>query len=145
MSVTVLALEGAPARQAFVETATERPDVRAPIDHLPTRLFRAHVGRCPEHHALSSGVTRGDCRFGAVVRCVEGLRQAEVQQLHTLVGRDRDVCRFEVPMDDARVVRRFEPFGDLAADVERFANRRAPCRKRSASVCPGTSSMTRKG
>jgi hypothetical protein len=117
-------LEGAPAGQAFVETAPECPDVGAPVDHLPTRLFRAHVGRGPKNGALSRLLDRRQCRFDPALRHVGGLCEAKVQELHLPVGTDLDVRRLEVAMDDARVVRRFEPLGNLPTDVERVANRK---------------------
>jgi hypothetical protein len=40
------------------------------------------------------------------------LRQAEVEELHALPG-DENVGGFEIAMDDARLVRRFERLADL--------------------------------
>ena len=38
-------------REHLVEHTAERPDIRACVDRLPTRLLWAHVGRGPENHA----------------------------------------------------------------------------------------------
>ena len=50
-SVTSVAVERAPAGEHLVEHAAERPDVGAPIDGLPARLLRRHVGGRAENHA----------------------------------------------------------------------------------------------
>ena len=47
-----LAGKGDAPGQHLVEHAAERPDVGALVDHLPTRLFRAHVGGRAENRPL---------------------------------------------------------------------------------------------
>ena len=37
--------------QAFIQTAPECPHVPSPVHRLPTRLFRAQIGRCAHHSA----------------------------------------------------------------------------------------------
>ena len=44
-------------------------------------------------------------RIGAAARAVEQLRDAEVEELHLAVGRDEDVRRLEVAVDDEVLVR----------------------------------------
>ena len=43
-----------------------------------------------------------------------GFGEAEVEDLDGAVGRDLDVGGLEVAVDDALLVRRFQPVGDLA-------------------------------
>ena len=54
---------------------------------------------------------------------IERLGQTEIEHLDEPVGADLDVGRFQVAVDDAAVVRRFERLGDLAGDVERLVER----------------------
>jgi hypothetical protein len=51
------------------------------------------------------------------------LREAEVQHFNGSVGSQLDVRRFEIAMDDALVVRRFEGFRDLLRDGQRLVER----------------------
>ena len=48
---------------------------------------------------------------------IEGLGQAEVQHLDLPFGREGDVGRLEVTMDDPLLVRRFQRIGDLPGDT----------------------------
>ena len=48
------------------------------------------------------------------------LRQSEIEHLHRAVAADLDVGRFQIAMDDALLVRRFERFGDLSGDRQRL-------------------------
>ncbi len=76
----------------------------------------------------------------------DGLGQPEVEHLHDAVGRDLDVRRLQVPVDDPLVVRGLERLRDLPRDRECF--RRAGsdrCASRSASVGPSTSSRIERG
>ena len=58
---------------------------------------------------------------------IERLRQPEVEHLHRAVGSDFDVCRLEIAMDDALLVRGFERVRDLLRDRQRLVERdRAP-------------------
>ena len=67
----------------------------------------------------------GDCvRSGRERVAARRLRQAEVEHLHDAVGRDLDVGRLQIAMDDALLVRRFERVGDLPRDGQRLADRR---------------------
>ena len=51
-------------------------------------------------------------------------REAEVQDLYPPVGRDEDVLRLEVAVDDSFVVRRSQTAGDLDRDLHSLARRR---------------------
>ena len=132
-SVTVVALERAAARQHFVEHAAERPDVGALVDALAARLLRAHV-RGRAHDDARAGrrgvVIVGDCVTMAPPRRSgsSSLGQAEVEHLDRAVGRDLDVGRLQVAMDDALLVRRLERLGDLPGDGQRFVQWKRPLR-----------------
>ena len=144
----VLAVKSAAAGEHFVEHAPERPDVAAPIDRLAPCLLRAHVRRRAENHPGLGHRRRGDGRRHRRVRQrTDGrfhrLGQAEVEHLHRAIWPDLDVGGFQIPVDDALLVRRLERLGDLPGDGERFIDgNRDPRAIRSASVGPSTSSMT---
>ena len=50
----------------------------------------------------------------------ERLRQTEVQHLNGAIRSQLDVRGLQVPVDDALLVRRFQGFGDLPRDRQRF-------------------------
>ncbi len=55
-------------------------------------------------------------------RSFDRLRQSEVEHLHRAVRRELDVGRFQVAVNDAGVVRRFERLADLPRHRQRFFN-----------------------
>jgi len=57
----------------------------------------------------------------AVLR-IERLGQAEIEDLHRAIRPHLHVGRFQVAMDDAALVRVFQPFGDLLGDVQGFVD-----------------------
>jgi hypothetical protein len=79
-----------------------------------------------------------DVRGGAV----QHLGQTEIEHLDRAVHRSLDVVRLEVAVHDPLLVRLLQSLGDLAGDGDRLLDGRGPLRSRSASVGPGTSSMT---
>ena len=74
----------------------------------------------------------GDCdRVGRDVRAVRLVRrgqlgQAEVEHLDGAIGRDRDVGRLEIAMDDALLVRRGEGLGNLPRQGHGLVQRQRP-------------------
>ena len=54
------------------------------------------------------------------------LGQAEVEHLDHAIGRDLDVGRLQIAMDDALLVRRFERLGDLPRNRHRLVQRQRP-------------------
>ena len=58
-------------------------------------------------------------RGRTIFRSRDRLRQTEVQHLHFAFGRDPDVRRFQIPMNDSFAVRGLERFGDLLRIIER--------------------------
>ena len=70
------------------------------------------------------------------------LRQSEVEHFHDAIGRDLDVGRLQVAMDDAPFVGRGEHLRDLPRDGQRVRTEMGPRAMRLASVSPSTSSRT---
>ena len=85
--------ERTPAGQHLVEHDAERPDISACVQRIAARLFRRHVRHGPEHHARS-----GD------VGLARQLREPEVDDLHDAFGRDDQIRRLDVAMDDVGLV-----------------------------------------
>ena len=109
-----LAGERQPAGRGLIQEHAKRKEVGPVIDHRPDRLLGAHVGgrahddvrRCHRCACLVLG--------SAAARRRE-LREPEVQHLHLCRGRDHDVRRLHVAMDDTDGMRCLQRFGDLAA------------------------------
>ena len=72
-------------------------------------------------HLGGQGRRLGD--FDVLARRAPGLGKTEVEYFHAAIGRQLDVGRLEIPMNDALFVGRFERRGNLAADVERLVGR----------------------
>jgi hypothetical protein len=68
----------------------------------------------------------GDVGAGRLV--AQGAGQAEVEDLHASLGRDLDVVRLEVAVDDALLVGFLQTAGDLARDVPHLGHRHRPPR-----------------
>ena len=113
-----VAAERAATGEHLVEHRAECPDVGALVDRASSRLLGAHVCRRSEHHALNGRLERCrricGCR-GILARC---LGEAEVQQLHDALRRQLDIRRFEIPVDDATLVRGVERLAYLTRDRE---------------------------
>jgi hypothetical protein len=101
------------ADQQLEEHAAERPDVDPLVERLAARLFGTHVGRRPQNHA---GLRRSRHRH---VAPVADFGETKIEHLHETVRRDFHVCRLQVAMDDALLVRRVEGVGYLPGDLER--------------------------
>ena len=137
---------GARPGEHLVQHAAEGPDIGPLVDDLAARLLRAHVGGGAEDDPRA-GARRsshvGDCvGSGAPGSRVPDLRQAEVQHLDHAVGRDLDVGRLQIAMDDPLLVRRFERVGGLPRWTARQPSTARPSAIRSASVDPSTISST---
>ena len=140
------------ARHHLVEHAAEREDVAAGVGVAALELLGRHVLERPEDRALRvvSGCAPLEsrrqarrCRTARLRRRGGELREAEVEQLHARL-RQHDVAGLEVAVDDALPVRRVERVRDLrsrCAAPGRSGARPSP--RRSASVSPSSSSMTR--
>ena len=146
----VSAGERGAAGQHFVEHAAERPDVGTFVDRPAPRLLRDSCRRrCRGSRPsrvrpmVTVGGLRRSRRAALVAR--NGLRQAEVEHLHDAVGRDLDVGRLQIAMDDPLARARLRARRRSAArSPSASASGIGPCAIRSASVCPSTSSSTKR-
>jgi len=121
-----LAGEEPPARQHLVQHHAESPDVGAPVHGLPARLLRRHVGGGAKDDAGARARVRqrrglreidgGGPALRGFAR--PGLREAEIQHLDLAVGRQLDVRRFQVAVDDALLVGFLQGLGDLLGDLD---------------------------
>ena len=147
VSDTRLAGERAPPGQHLVEHAAERPDVGALVDRLARAPARGSCRRPCRGSRRRASVAASDRSATAsrspCASVVERPCETEVEHLDGAVGRDLDVGRLQIAMDDALLVRGFERLGNLTRDRERLADRRparARCARRASS--PSTSSIT---
>ena len=121
-----LALESPPPGHHLVQHAAEREEVATGVNRLAAHLFRCHVaGRAQDR----AGVRRGrDVRPGFIplVGKPRDPGQAEVEDFHPAVGRQEEVLRLDVAVDDALGVGGGEPFRDRRADGDRLPPRQRP-------------------
>ncbi len=116
MSETVAPQTSRASGQHLKQDTAECPDVGSFINSLTPRLFRRHVRRRAEDDSLLCGrvAQRGGVReiqFSLFPR--KRFCQSEVQHLHFAVGRDFDICRLEVPVNDTFLMRGFESLRNL--------------------------------
>ena len=123
------AFEGRPPRQALVEDRPQRVHVHRRADGAGPGggLLGGHVARRAQDGARA--------RL-AGVGVLDGLGQAEVGDLGHAVGRQEDVGRLQVAVDDPAFVRRLERFRDLNADGDRLVQRDRPARDPIRQVLP---------
>ena len=119
------AAEGLTAGEHLVEERAEGENVRPRVDRFALGLFRRHVGHGPDDEALLGPrlfvAAEGHGRPGRIGRGVLGqLGQPEVEDLDAAVGRDHDVGRLEVAVDDPGGVGPGQPVGDLDGVAERL-------------------------
>ena len=132
------------AREHLVQHAAKRPDVRALVDRQPARLLRTHVRGGAEQAALERAVQLGRREREAWRDLVAqfGLGEPEVEHLHATVGRQLDVLRFEITMNDATLVCGIERIGDLPRDRQRLGDRECT---RDASIGGTTQALSERG
>ncbi|HYN06077.1 MAG TPA: hypothetical protein VES67_01680, partial [Vicinamibacterales bacterium] len=126
--------ECALARQHLVQNHAEGPHVRPPIHGPAFRLLGRHVRRRAEDQARLRHRGSRECRGVHRVRRrarrirAERFGETKIEHLHRAVVAHLDVRGFEIAVNDARVVRGFERFGDLTRDGEGFVEwERAAC------------------
>ena len=113
-------MEGARAREQFVEHYAEAEDVGEVVHLLSAHLLGGHITDGAHHLAgvglhgeglrLSGGWTRGH-RFG----------QAEIQNFDAAIAGEQDVIGLQIAVHDAGRVRCRETIGNLHGDIQRFA------------------------
>ena len=104
--------------------APECPDVGPFVDDLAPCLLRTHIAR-RAHHGTVARVVHGLGRRVCEVwrrAIASGLREAEVDDLHHAVTRDRDVGGLQVAVDNPFFVGDVEGLGDLPRDAQRVTN-----------------------
>ena len=103
--------------------------------------------RCRESRRLACACIDSVGEFIAVAldggSGVQRLRQTEVEHLHRPVGPHLDIGGFQIAMDDALFMRRFERFRNLSRDRQRFVERNGPRAISTDRSSPSTSSITR--
>ena len=108
------------AREQLVERHAEGVDVRRRRDGVAADLLGRGVLR---RHHLQPGLRLDERVLG--VRLVEELRDAEVEQLGHAVGRDEDVRRLDVAVDDEVAVGVGDGLGDGAKQPQPLAEAEA--------------------
>ena len=100
------------SREALVQQAGQRVQVRAAVDRLAFQLLGCEVGGRAERAPVQQRATLVD----------EAAGEAEVCDVHVLAGVEQHVGRLHVAVDEAARVRRVERPRDLRADPD------GPCR-----------------
>ena len=98
---------------------------------------------------MNAGVPDARCRRGwpSAAGVVADAGDAEVEHLEDALGREEEVLRLDVAVDDALVVRGGEHVEELVAEREHLAAAGGGRRRRArgaSSVSPSSSSITRK-
>ena len=126
------------SRRHLVERRAQSEDVRPRIRVLAFELLRRHVLERPEDRPFLSqrGLRRQFRQAPLGRRRLEGLRQAEVEQLHARL-RQHHVARLQVPVHDPLPVRLVERVRHLAAPYRSVCSSGSgPFASRSDSVSP---------
>ena len=103
----------------LVQHDPERPDVGPMVERLTSRLLGAHIRRRTENDArprCARGCQSSSQSDVSGRRCLECLRQSEVEDLDRACRRDLDVGRLEIAVDDAVLVSCLEGTGDLVGN-----------------------------
>ena len=101
------AVERRVPREAFVQHRSDGIDVRRAAGLLPLALLRSHVLGSPVHHPGHGQLL--DRHAGEV-------NETEVEELHVVRADDHHVARFDVAMNDSRVVSDREHLEELIED-----------------------------
>ncbi|OQC35807.1 MAG: hypothetical protein BWX64_02308 [Acidobacteria bacterium ADurb.Bin051] len=112
--------EGRTARQGLAEHRSEREDVRARVHDLAAELLRRHVAEGP-HDPARPGQGDGRLLLRVALSAREQAGDAEVEQLGEAVGREHDVLRLDVAVQDAGGVRVHQRFEQTARHRVEFA------------------------
>ena len=87
------------ACEHFVEDRTEAEDVTAAVDRAPHGLLGGHVAECPQHRALPGEGRLHRASFCLTFDHLAGGSETEVEDLYPSVRAQKDVGRFDVPVD----------------------------------------------
>jgi hypothetical protein len=121
----VCSVKGSSPSEHFVQDASECPDIRTLVDRSATGLLRRHVAGtaddCAGHR--TTGYRRRIRNIDGSAFIGERLCQSEIEHFHLAVGRELDVRRLQVAVNDAAFVRRFERLRDLLRNLQSFIDR----------------------
>ncbi len=104
----VVAFDGTGPGHHFIENRAHRPDIRSGIDIAAGGLLGRHI--CRRAHRGPGLGQVGD---------IAQLGETKIEDLDP-AGRQDDVCRFDIAVDDSSIVRRGQAFGDLNGDGSRL-------------------------
>lgn len=108
--------------QGLVEHSAKREDVGTPVERFSASLFRRHVRDCATHASR-----RGEPGMSRTVDdCTVTFSDAEIQNLDSPLRRDHYTRRFDVAVDDARLVRRSKRARSLSAVAAHLIHVQAP-------------------
>ena len=111
-----------------VQHRAQAEDVAPAVEWFIPNLLGRHVRHRAGNPALERHHAGEGC--GVSVSGLSAARDAEVEHLRLTARGQHDVVRFDVPMDDAAVVRVAQRIGHLCRDGERLCGRQRAARKR---------------
>ena len=118
------AAESRPACGHLVQHKSEREQIRADVDVFAAQLLRGHVGDRADGVAVLGEPAIGElrrlhrrARHRLVDHC---LGESKVEDLRPVAG-EKNVCRLDIAVDDARRVCRIERAGQSGGDFDEFA------------------------
>lgn len=104
-----------------MENRAERKYVRTVIEGLRPNLLRRHIPRGAHDPARIGHRSAGIRRPGSSGK----LGKAEIQDLDPTLGRDPEILRFQIAMDDVFLMGRGQPLRYLDSVIERQSLRQA--------------------
>src|SRR6266496_6738385 len=114
--------EWAGAREHLAKDDAEREDVAAKVNSLAEQLLRRHVvDRSQKRSRLCFDAEE---RFVRAIGCERTLttrnkfRQAEVQNLRVTVSANHEIFRFQVAVNDPRLMSFCKTFGNLYRNIQ---------------------------
>ena len=111
------------AGQHLVEDDAQREEVGPLVEGVAESLFRRQVVEGADDHPFA----RLAVRPRRVARALgEDLAEPEVEHLHVAAGREHEVRRRDVPVEDAVLVRDLQALERLDRDVEALRDREPP-------------------
>jgi hypothetical protein len=117
------------AREHLMQHAAKRKDVAALIGGVSFRLLGRHVTGGAEDNAATHGSGAEQpwrVRRSLGRRNLERLGQAEVEDLDLSFWSELHICRFQIAMNNAFFVCRFERFTHMHGNIESFLNGNRP-------------------
>jgi hypothetical protein len=108
----------------LVQHESEREQIRADVDVFAAQLLRRHIGDRADRATVlgerAIGELRQLHRRGRHRLVDRRLGESKVENLRTVAG-EKDVCRLDIAVDDARGVCRVERAGQCSGDLDELA------------------------